>query len=155
MRHLRPLVVLILVPLCASGAPSQDLLCAPLLAFAGSVAPGQTHAVEFHTVWGGDFKSATARSLYTIQCIDHGYGPGKAVCDVLMHDGAIEFSGNNAKRAVSCLSPTMHWGSPMMLDRLELSFSYGTPNRGSNITVSYGPASKELGMVMVVTAAGY
>jgi hypothetical protein len=43
----------------------------------------------------------------------------------------------------------------MMLDGLEVSFSYGTPDRGSNITVSYGPASKERGMVMVIKAAGY
>jgi len=147
--------MLVTSPLCASGTPPQDLLCAPLRAFAKSIAPGQTRAVEFHTVWGGDFKSMTARSLYTIQCIDHGYQPGKAVCNVLMHDGAIEFSGNNAKRAVSCLSPATQWGSPMMLDGLELSFSYGTPNRGSNITVSYGPASKERGMVMVIEAVGY
>jgi hypothetical protein len=72
-----------------------------------------------------------------------------------MHDGAIEFSGDNPKRAVSCLSPATRWGRPMMLDGLEVSFSYGTPDRGSNITVSYGPASKERGMVMVIKAAGY
>jgi hypothetical protein len=43
----------------------------------------------------------------------------------------------------------------MRLDSLHVSFSFGTSNRGSNITVSYGPAKKMRGMVMVITAAGY
>jgi hypothetical protein len=131
-------------------------LCAPLRAFAKSIAAGQTHAIEFHTVWGGDFKSDTARTMYAKQCIAHGYQPAETVCKSLMQNGAVEFSGNNAERAVSCLSPATRFGSSMDLDRLELSFSAGTPNRGSNITVSYGPASGSMrGMVMLITAEGY
>jgi hypothetical protein len=156
MKLLRKLVVLLLlVPLCASGAPNQDPLCAPLREFAKSVVAGQTHTVEFHTVWGGDFKSVTARTMYATRCIDHGYQPAKVVCTSLMQHGAIEFSGNNAKSAVSCLSSATHFASPMNLDGLDVSFSFGTPNRGSNITVTYGPATKMRGMVMVITAAGY
>jgi hypothetical protein len=116
---------------------------------------GQTDTIEFHTVWGGDFKSVTARTMYETRCIDHGYEPAKVVCKALMQHGAIEFSGNNAKSAVSCLSPATRFGSPMSLERLDLSFAFGTPNRGSNITVTYGPAADMRGMVMLITAAGY
>jgi len=111
--------------------------------------------LEFHTVWGGDFKSVTARTLYAKQCIDHGYPPAKVVCKFLMQHGAIEFSGNNAKSAASCLSSATRFASAVRLDGLDVSFPFGTPNRGSNITVSYGPAPKMRGMVMAITAAGY
>ena len=147
--------MLVAPALGAKGPPTQDPLCTPLRAFASSVSAGQTRTVEFHTVWGGDFKSATARTLYATHCIDHGYQPAKLVCRVLMQHGAIEFAGNNAKSAVSCLSPATHFASPMYLDALDVSFSFGSPNRGSHITVSYGPATKQRGMVMVITAAGY
>jgi hypothetical protein len=72
-----------------------------------------------------------------------------------MQHGAIEFSGNNAKHAVACLSPSTRLASPMKPDGLSVSFVFGTPNRGSNITVSYKAATKMRGMVMVITAAGY
>ena len=157
MNLLLKFVVLMIVspPLYASGKAMQDPLCVPLRAFAKSVVAGQTHSVEFHTVWGGDFNSVTARTVYETRCIDRGYEPAKAVCKSLMQHGAIEFSGNNAKSAVSCLSPATHFGAPIDSDGLDLSFSYGTPNRGSNITVSYGPATDMRGMVMLITAAGY
>lgn len=157
MKCLSIFVVAMLVApqLCVAGAPTHDSLCAPLRAFAQSVAAGRTQSLEFHTVWGGDFKSVTARTLYEKQCIDHGYQPAKVVCKYLMQNGASEFSGNNAKRAVSCLAPATHFASPMRLDGLDVSFLFGTPNRGSNITVSYRPATKMRGMVMVITAAGY
>jgi len=157
MKCLSILVVAMLVapPLCAAGASTHDSLCTPLRAFVESVAAGQTQSLEFHTVWGGDFKSVKARALYAKQCVHHGYQPAKVVCNFLMQHGAIEFSGNNAKNAVSCLSPATHFATPMRLDSLDVSFSFGTPNRGSNITVSYEPATKMRGMVMVITAAGY
>ena len=72
-----------------------------------------------------------------------------------MQYGAVEFSGNNAKAAVMCLSPTTSFASPMALDALGVSFSYGTPNRGSNISISYRPADEVRGMALVITAAGY
>jgi hypothetical protein len=158
MKRFHIFVVLMLVapPLCVAEAPRQDLSCAPLRAFAKSVAAGQTHTIEFHTVWGGDFKSASARSMYAKQCIHNGYQPAEVVCESLMQHGAIEFSGNNAKDAVSCLSPATRFGSPMNLERLQLSFAFGTPNRGSNITVSYGPSiTSTRGMVMFIRADGY
>ena len=157
MKHLLKFIVLIMAApsLCASGVPRQDPLCAPLRAFAKSVVAGQTHSVEFHTVWGGDFNSVKTRTMYETRCIDQGYQPAKAVCKSLMQNGEIEFSGNNAKSAVSCLSPATRFGAPMSLDGLELSFSYGSANHGSNITVSYGPATNMRGMVMLITAEGY
>ena len=148
--------MLVASPLSVAAASGQDPLCAPLRAFAKSVEAGQTHTIEFHTVWGGDFKSVTARTVYAEQCIDHGYKPAKVVCKSLIQHGAVEFWGNNAKSAVSCLSPATRFGSPMTLDRLDVSFAFGTPNRGSNITVSYGPATANMrGMVMLITAEGY
>lgn len=157
MKCLSILIVAMLVapPLCASGAHTHDSLCKPLRAFAESVAAGQTQSLEFHTVWGGNFKSVTARTLYAKQCIHHGYQPAKVVCKFLMQHGAIEFSGNNAKSAVSCLSPGTHFASPVRLDGLEVSFPFSAPNRSSNITVSYGTATNMRGMVMVITTTGY
>lgn len=154
-RSVLVLSLLFALPLRAAGGPTHDSLCKPLRAFAESVAAGQTQSLEFHTVWGGDFESATARTLYAKQCIDHGYPSAKAVCNFLMQHGAIEFAGNNAINVVSCLSPATHFASPVRLDGLDMSFSVGTPNRGSNITVSYRAATKMRGMVMVITAAGY
>jgi hypothetical protein len=158
MKHFRVLVVLMLVasPLYVAAAPSRDPLCAPLRAFVKSVSAGETQTIEFHTVWGGGFKSDTARTIYEKQCVDHGYQPAKVACKYLMQHAAIEFSGDNAERAVSCLSPATRFGSPMSLDRLDLSFAFGTPNRGSNITVSYGPSTNNMrGTVMLITAEGY
>ena len=142
-------------PPCALAASARDPICAPLRAFASSVAPGQTQTVEFHTVWGGDFKSVAARSLYAKRCMDHGYQPATALCSSLMQHGAIEFSGNNAKRAVACLSPSTRFASPMRPGGLSVSFAFGTPDRGSNITVLYRAATKMRGMVTVITAVGY
>jgi len=157
MKYLSILVVAMLVtpPLCAEGAPAHKSLCTQLRAFARSVATGQTQSLEFHTVWGGDFKSVTSRTLYEKQCIDHGYQPAKVVCKFLMQHGAVEFSGNNAKSAVSCLSSATRFASSMRLDGLDVSFPFCTSNRGSNITVSCGPATKMRGMVMAITARGY
>jgi hypothetical protein len=147
--------MLVAFPLYASNGFKGDPLCAPLRTFVRSVLADQTRTLPFNTVWGGDFKSMASRSIYQKQCIAHGYAPAEAVCKVLMQHGAVEFSGYNAMRAVACLSPDTRFASGVRLQHLQISFAFGTPNRGSTVTISYGAASKKRGMVMRITAEGY
>jgi hypothetical protein len=157
MKLLSILVAFLLgiLPLDALAGAQQDLLCAPLREFARSTQPGQTRTLEFHTVWGGDFKNVSSRSLFESQCLDHGYAPAAKVCKILMQQGAIEFSGLNATHALTCLSPGTRFASAMRIEQIDSSFNFGGPNHGSDITLSYGPASAMRGMVLVITAAGY
>ena len=158
MRHLLIPWVLILMtlPCQAMAATKPDPLCAPLRAFASSVQPDQTKSLEFHTSWGGGFKGSDKRTMYEVQCIDHGYAPAKAVCKQLMEQGAVEFSGENAKRALVCLSQGTQFGqNHLQLGQAEFSFYFGTEQRGSNITMQFQQDPKMGGMVLSITAEGY
>ena len=83
------------------------------------------------------------------------YGPARSVCDYLMNHGAIEFSGNNAKDAIACLAPATRFSPRMTLDRVDVSFYYGTEYRGSNIQVTFVEDMKIGGMVLTIKADGY
>ena len=132
-------------------------LCAPLRAFAASVQKGQTKSVEFHTSWLADFKGGNPNAIGAFtRCFDQGYAPAHAVCGYLSKNGAVEFAGNNAKQALVCLLPGTRFGQhALTLDALDVSFYFGTPQRGSNMTVSFGPDQKMGGMVLTIIARGY
>ena len=146
--------------LIAASLPCQakdraDQMCAPLRAFVVSVKPDETRKLEFQTSWGANFKGSSEPALYAKSCVHDKYAPAKAACDYLMEHGAVEFSGNNAMRALSCLSPGTRFGNYVQLNQAEFSFSYGTDNRGSNITLKYGEDPKLGAMVLSITADGY
>lgn len=144
-----------LYPTHAAARIQKDGLCAPLRAFVGSVKKGETRKIEFHTSWGQGFKGSPTNTFAEKRCIDNGYAPAKAACDRLMADGQIEFSGNDAVRAIACLSPDTHFADSLQLDRIDVQFSYGTEQRGSIVTVIFTQDSELGGMVLKISADGY
>jgi hypothetical protein len=152
------LIVALLLPIagCQVIADSaSDPLCKPLQSFVSSIEPGATREVVFHTSWGGGFKGQEKSTLYSKQCDHAGYEPAKAVCDSLMDNGAVEFSGNNAKRAISCLSKDTHFANRVQMSRGVFHFNYGTDDRGANIEVSFTEDATLGGTALRVTADGY
>jgi hypothetical protein len=141
------------------GAPGSkgDPLCSPLKAFVASVRKDESRTLEFHTSWGSDFKDSSSPGYVFAarRCAFSGYEPARSVCDYLMNHGAIEFSGNNAKRVIACLAPSTRFSPGMRLERVDVSFSYGAESRGSDIQVTFAEDSKIGGMVLTVTADGY
>jgi hypothetical protein len=152
-----PIVMSIVSFPCQAMANDQpDELCAPLRAFVASVKPDETKKIEFHTSWGGNFKDEKDNNvIYAKRCNDDGYAPAEAVCAYLMENGSVEFAGRNAKRALTCLSPGTTFAPKMALNRAEISFSYGTDERGSNVTLQLAEDAKIGGMVLTISADGY
>ena len=132
-----------------------DALCAPLIAFAKSVAPDEERTLTFHTSWGGNFKDDPEPVIFAKRCIHHGYGPAMKVCSYLMEHGAVEFSDNNLKRAVMCLSPATRFDSRLSLGSASISLPYGTSERGSRINIDFAEDPKIGGMVLKIAADGY
>lgn len=132
-------------------------MCTPLRAFAASVQKGQTKSIEFHTSWLADFKGGNPKAIGAFtRCLDDGYAPAQAVCSHLSNNGAVEFSGINAREALVCLLPGTKFGHHgLMVDALNVSFHYGTQQRGSNISIRFGTDEKMGGMVLTIVADGY
>jgi hypothetical protein len=136
---------------------TSDPLCGPMRAFVASVNPHVTRELVFYTSWGGGFKGEDEEkdTMWAKRCVHDGYAPAKAVCDFLMQSGAVEFSGHNVMRTVSCLSKRTHFADRIRLDKGSFHFNYGTDDRGANVTVSFAE-DEELGaMALRVTADGY
>lgn len=89
------------------------------------------------------------------RCEHHGYGPAKVVCSYLITNGATEFSDNNAKAAVECLSTKTQFAPLTQLNTLSISFQYGTETRGALVDVNYSQDKELGGMVLSVVAQGY
>ena len=141
------------VPLTAfAGA---DPLCGPLREFVRSVEREATRSLEFHTLWGGNFKGASEPAIFAKRCNHDGYAPAMAVCAYLMEHGAIEFSENNLKRAATCLSPRTQIDASVSLDNISMSLEYGSDDRGSTVTLAYLDDPQLGGMVLRVVADGY
>ncbi len=125
--------------------------------FVASVDPHVTRELVFYTSWGGGFKGEEDEdyTMFAKRCVHDGYAPAKAVCDSLMQSGAVEFSGHNAMRTVSCLSKHTRFANRMQLDRGLFQFNYGTDNRGAIVTVSFADDEKLGAMALRITADGY
>jgi hypothetical protein len=136
-------------------AAAEDGLCKPLRSYIASVKPDETHVVKFHTSWGSNFKDDEAPAFLAKRCDHGGYGPAKALCDYLMEHGAIEFSGNNAKSAVTCLSAQTRIAPRMRIHSMCVSFAVGTERRGSWVEIEFGEDSNLGGVVLAITADGY
>ena len=151
-------VVLVLgaIVLAASHpATAEDGLCKPLRSFIASVKPDETRVLRFHTSWGSNLKDDEEPAFFAKRCDHGGYEPAKAVCEYLMEHGATEFSGKNAKAAVSCLSPQTRIPAGMQVHTISVSFSVGTENRGSLVDVKFTEDVDLGGMVLSISADGY
>ena len=154
-RSLNVVIPIICTSAYVTGAAAQGL-CEPLRAFIESVKPNETRTLEFHTSWGSDFKDSNDQQVLSAKrCVPNGYDLAKPVCAYLMQNGAVEFSGNNAKQALMCLSRKTHFADHVVLDGIKLSLTYGTEDRGSHVDVEYSPDEKLGGMVLSITARGY
>jgi hypothetical protein len=145
------------LPCLGAGRTKGDPLCSSLRSFVESIKKDESKTLEFHTSWGGDFKDSSSPGYVFAarRCMYSDYGPARSVCDYLMNHGAIEFSGNNAKDAIACLAPATRFSPRMTLDRVDVSFYYGTEYRGSNIQVTFVEDMKIGGMVLTIKADGY
>jgi hypothetical protein len=152
-------MVFALAPIPCFGVPGAkgDPLCSPLRTFVASVKKDESRTLEFRTSWGTDFKdSPSSGNVFAARrCMFADYEPGRSVCDYLMEHGAIEFSENNAKNAIVCLAPAMRFPPNMTLDRIAVSFYYGTESRGSNIQITFAEDRTIGGMVLTIKADGY
>jgi hypothetical protein len=156
MKPLLALIVLAMTtPWQAEAKASPDPMCGLLRAFIASVEPRETKSIEFHTSWGQNFKTSSAPAIYAKRCVSHDYAPADAVCAYLMEYGMTEFSGNNAEQALARLSKGTQFGPHVQLIQAEFSLSYGSDERGSNVTIKYNEDRGIGGMVLTITADGY
>ncbi len=117
--------------------------------------PNETRTLEFHTSWGGNFKDSAERAISAKRCNHFGYGPAESVCAYLIEHGATEFSGNNFKRAVMCLSPKTRLDSGLSVSGATMSLTYGSPDRGAHVSLEFSEDSQIGGMVLKLAADGF
>ena len=138
----------------ASAAP-PDPLCPHLRAFVKSVKARETRKLEFHTSWGGAFKGMAANTLSAKYCEHGGYAPAKAACDDLMTGGSVEFAGNNAMQAMTCLSPGTRFSSGADLSRIDMTFAYEATRRDRDVTIRFDEDPLVGGKVLTVAVSAY
>ena len=144
-----------LYPLRADAQERPDPLCPLLQAFVSSVPPDETREFTFHTIWGANFKDSSESALRATRCVHGEYDPAKAVCVYLVEHGAVEFSGHNAERALTCLSPGTHFAKRVDLRQGVFSLNYGTEERGSNVKILFKEDAQLGGMALQIVADGY
>ena len=140
---------------CASLPHATDEMCASVLDFAESIGPDDVRSITFHTSWGGNFRDDPEPAIFAKRCVHEDYAPAEAVCAYLMQHGATEFSGNNVERMLSCLAPRTRFGSSIDLNEGQFSVRFGTPDRGSHISIEFREDLEIGGMVLRVKADGY
>ena len=149
------ILVFAAVTASASSPSSSDELCGPLNAFAESVGPDDVRSIAFHTSWGSNFRNDPEPAIYAKQCVHGDYEPARAVCEYLFEHGAIEFAGGNVERVLTCLAPGTNFGPDLDLTRGRFHVGFGTPDRGSHITVEFQEDQELGGMVLRIEADGY
>jgi hypothetical protein len=131
-----------LSPACATAGTKADPICAPLKAFVTSVKPHEERKIEFQTAW---FSRSTSAGLgFLGKSCDHGnYDPAKVACASLIKHSSTEFAGNNAMRVIACLSPATRFAPFVQLEHIDVEFSYGSSNRGQNVSVDLQPGNAQ------------
>ena len=149
-RTLSWVVVLGMVVSPVAQAVEASELCAPLRAFVTSVGSGETHQIDFHAIWGSNFKGRAQDSLAAKECDHGGYTPAQAVCLYLVKHGLSEFAEINVINTVACLSKKTRFGDDARLDRLDTTLAYKTRGRRFDVTIRYGQDEAMGGTVMTV-----
>ena len=148
-------VVSLALSACASRPQTRDELCAPLLGFARSVGPDEERSISFHTSWGRNFRDNPEPAIFAKHCVHGDYRPAKSVCNYLIEHGATEFAGRNAQRVIACLAPESRFGPDVELEEGIFRIGFGTPNRGSRITVKFSKDEELGGMALRIDAEGH
>ena len=140
---------------CASLPYEKDKLCEPLREFAESVGPDDNRTIAFHTSWGSNFLDDPEPAIFAKKCVHGGYAPADAVCEFLIEHGATEFAGKNVERVLTCLSSGTAFGPDIDLSRGIFHLGFGTPERGSHITVEFDEDAELGGMLLRMEVDGY
>lgn len=127
----------------------------PAPGFIESVKPQQTKSLQFRTAWGSNFQDAAEPAMSAKRCDHFGDGAAEAVCAYLMEHGSTEFSDNNFKRAVMCLSPRTRLDSGLSVSEATVSITYGGSDRGAKVSLDFSEDSQIGGMALSVAADGY
>ena len=120
-----------------------------------SVQPGETREFIFRTSWGSNFKDAAEPAIFAKRCESQGYAPAEKVCAYLMEYGLTEFSGENVKDAISCLSRKTRFDPRLSLNEADFDFTYGPENSGALIDVTFKEEPTVGGMAFRLVADGY
>jgi hypothetical protein len=118
---------------CASQRVGRDPLCQEIAAFANATRPGETHVVSLETAWGSS--NAHPDSLDSRDCTSGGYEPGARLCRYLVQHSSTEFSDNNFRAALACLSNVpVHTKNYVTYERLDARVSaYGAAGVRENV----------------------
>jgi hypothetical protein len=139
---------------CTCMASQSQPMCAALRTFVASVNPGKAQQIEFHTIWGSNFKDSSEAALSASRCVDHGYAPAKDICTYLLSNAQVEFAGDNVNQALVCFSRSAQF-NPRLQPQAEFSFFYGAGGQRSHITIQFGPSPELGGEVLVIRVNGY
>jgi hypothetical protein len=136
-------------------ASASDGFCGPLIAFVDSVNPGETRALNFHSILGSNFKDRAEPGFGAKRCDYADYEPAKAVCIYLMEYSAIEFPGHYAKVAIECLSKKTRFPVDVQLHSISVSLKHGLDSRGSLVDIALKEHSELGGLVLTIAATGH
>jgi hypothetical protein len=140
----------------AKTLPPDDPLCGPLKAFVASVKAGDTRTLTFETSWfAGSTTAGAGPVAFEKTCAHNGYAPARPACEALVKYGSIEFAGSNAMRAVQCLSPRTRFAPAMQLSQLSVDFSYGSDDRGENVSIELSAVGETGRKLMKIDVDGY
>lgn len=144
------------VPLSAYASPPQPL-CNVLRAFVESLQPEESRALSFHTIWGAGFTDTpdgAESAAYAKRCDHGGYAPAAQVCGYLMEHGYAEYSDDNAKDVITCLSPQTRFARGVSMTGGDFSFAYGKEPR-ANVEVSFQTDTQLGGKVLRISVERY
>jgi hypothetical protein len=116
------IVIVLALTGCASQRVGRDPLCQEIAMFANATKPGETHVVSLETAWGPSRMHPDA--MASLDCNDGDYAPGARLCRYLVEHSETEFSPNNFRAALACLSGTPEeTGNYVEYERLEARVS--------------------------------
>lgn len=139
----------------AAYAEQSTEFCDVLRSFVGSVNPDETKEFVFRTSWGSNFNDTPEIVLFAKRCEHGDYPAAKNVCSYLMEHASAEFAAIAVKNAISCLSPGSNFGNQLTINSGSFSISYGTPDRGSLVDITFSEDSTVGGMAFKLVADGY
>lgn len=156
MRHKTSTLISCLIFVAAyQPAAAADDLCEPLRLFAASVAPGESRTLTYQTIWGGNFKDRQETGTAAKRCDYASYEPAKPVCVYLMKYGGYQFTAQNAKLALQCLSKKTRFDPYVEVHSISATAKYGTEARGSHVKIEFQQNTDVGGVALTITAVGY
>jgi hypothetical protein len=135
MRNVVASAVFLALAGCASHRAGRDPLCQEIAAFANATKPGEIHVVSLETAWGSS--NTHPDSLASRDCSSGGYEPGARLCRYLVQHSFTEFSHENFRSSLACLSNVpLQTKNYVTYERLDARVSaYGAAGVRENVEV--------------------